>query len=192
MSIAEPVSRRWTRQEYNRLGELGLLNGERVQLIGGEIVQMAPQKDVHAVAVGLTSAALRAAFGDHVWVREQLPIRIGTHSEPEPDVSVVIGAPRDYVGSDHPDRALLIVEVSDTTLSFDRKQKASLYASAGIKDYWIINLVQQRLEVHRDPVADPTAPFGYRYQTVTFHEPADAVTPLAAPSSPIRVADLLP
>ncbi|MGB7159150.1 MAG: Uma2 family endonuclease [Tepidisphaeraceae bacterium] len=171
---------------------MGVFEGERVQLIDGEIVRMATQKDVHAVAVGLTSSALRAAFGSGVWVREQLPIRIGTYSEPEPDVSVVAGEPRDYVGTDHPDRALLVVEISDTTLSFDRKQKASLYASAGIADYWIVNLIDRTLELHRGPIANPSSMYGHRYASVTAISASGELAPLAAPSAIISVADLLP
>jgi Uma2 family endonuclease len=192
MTIVEPVIRRWTREEYYRMGEAGFFEDQRVELIEGEIVQMAPQKDVHAVAIGLAARALAKAFGPQFWIRQQLPVRIGTTSEPEPDLSVVAGEPRDYLGSDHPDTALLLIEVSDTTLAFDRGRKASLYASAGFTDYWIVNLIQRRIEVYRDPVTDPAAPSGYRYRTVTVHESSGSIPPLAAPSTPIAVADLLP
>ncbi len=193
MSVAEPVGRRWTRQEYHRVGDTGMFESERVQLVDGEILRMAPQRDIHAVAIGLISAALRAAFGPGVWVREQLPIRVGTYSEPEPDVSVVTGAPRDYVGTDHPDRALLVVEVSDTSLTFDRKQKASLYASAGITDYWIVNLMTRSLELHRDPITTASSSmYGHRYESVTIVPEAAQLSPLAAPSAVVAVADLLP
>jgi len=82
--------------------------------------------------------------------------------------------------------------VSDATLDFDRTRKGSLYAATGISDYWIVNLVQRQLEVYRDPVADSTEPFGFRYGSHTILHPGGVVTPLAAPQARIRVADLLP
>jgi Uma2 family endonuclease len=192
MSVIEPIIRRWTRDEYYRMGDAGLFEGQRVELIDGEIVQMAPQKDLHAVIIGLASRAARAAFGASVWVREQLPLRIGEYSEPEPDVSVVSGDPRDYIGSDHPATALLVIEVSDTTLRFDQQRKASLYASAGIGEYWIINVKTRQLEVYRNPASEPSAPFAHIYGDVVTLSAGASISPLGAPSASIAVSDLLP
>jgi Uma2 family endonuclease len=111
-------------------------------------------------------------------------------SEPEPDVAYVPGTLRQV--RTHPTTALLIVEVSDTTLSYDRGNKASLYASAGIADYWIVNLVDRVVEVLRNPALSPAAKFGWSYSTTTTHFSGDSVTPLAAPSASVAVADLLP
>ena len=86
----------------------------------------------------------------------------------------------------------MVVEVSEATLGFDRVPKASLYASANVADYWIVNLVQRQLEVYRDPVADSTQLFGFRYNSRTILDPPDTVSPLAAPQASITVADLLP
>ena len=86
----------------------------------------------------------------------------------------------------------LIVEVSDSSLKYDQHDKASLFAAAGIADYWNINLIDRRLEIRRRPVADATQPFGFAYADVTLHGPNDVVSPLAAPTAQIRVADLLP
>ncbi|MBI4572140.1 MAG: Uma2 family endonuclease [candidate division NC10 bacterium] len=102
----------------------------------------------------LTQDALRKAFGEGTHVRIQLPLALDPSSEPEPDVTVVRGSPRDYRDA-HPSAALLVVEVADTTLSHDRDQKGSLYARAGVADYWIVNLVDQVLEVYRDPGPSP-------------------------------------
>jgi Uma2 family endonuclease len=110
---------------------------------------------------------------------------------PDPDVSVIIGSPRG-AGRTIPTTALLVVEVSDSTLGLDRSHKAPLYAAGGIRDYWIVNLVQRQLEVYRDPVPDRTALFGSRYASRTILDPVDVVSPLAAPQAQIRVADLLP
>jgi Uma2 family endonuclease len=192
MSLAEPQIRRWSIPEYYRMGELGWFDGQRVELIDGEIVQMAPQKDVHAAVISLTAKALSRAFGPGHWVRQQLPLHLAPNSEPEPDVAVVRGDERQFIGTGHPTGALLVVEVSDTTLAYDRERKASLYASAGIADYWIVNLVVGRLEVRRDPIADPSQPFGYRYNSIMNNTPPDAVSPLAVPSEMVVVGDLLP
>src|SRR5205807_2759297 len=112
-------------------------------------------------------------------------------TEPEPDVSVVSGSSADYVQA-HPTTAVLIVEVSDSTLRYDRGRKASLYARAGIADYWIVNLVDRRIEVYRDPVPDPTQHYGYRYSSQSVIVPPGTVTPLALPQAAIPAADLLP
>ena len=108
-----------------------------------------------------------------------------------PDAAVVPGDPRDYLDG-HPSRPVLIVEVAESRLAFDRHHKASLYARAGIADYWIVNLVDRVVEVHRDPVADAAAPYGFHYRSITRLAPPATVTPLAAPTAVIFVADLLP
>ena len=188
---APPAPRRWTIDEYYRLGDLGFFRDERVELIDGEIIHMAPQKDIHAVSVGLTFKAVLRAFGDVPWVRCQLPLRLADSTEPEPDVSVVSGPERAYIGKGHPSTAFLVVEVSETSLDFDRRIKASLYASAGIVDYWIVNLIDRNLEVFRRPVADASAPFGWSYADRITLLSADQIKPLAAQAS-VSVADLLP
>jgi Uma2 family endonuclease len=121
----------------------------------------------------------------------QLPLDLGDDSEPEPDVAVVVGEPLDYRDA-HPTTAALIVEVLETTLSSDRTHKASLYASAGIADYWIVNLAHRQLEIHRRPIPDPHQPYGFGYVDVTHLTAADFVSPLAVPQATIAVADLLP
>jgi len=150
-----------------------------------------PQDAPHATGVRLVLRALRAVFGAGWTVDSQLPVALDDYSEPEPDAAVVPGAPRDYRDA-HPTRPVLIVEVAESRLAFDRRQKASLYARAGITDYWVVNLVDRVLEVYREPVAAPAAPYGFRYRSVTRLRPTATVTPLAAPSAAIPVADLLP
>lgn len=191
MSRAEPQSVRWTRDEYFRLCEAGYFNGRRVELIGGEIVEMAAQFDLHLAGIDLTADALRAAFGPGFWVRRQGTLDLSPHGVPDPDVAVIVGGPGG-AGRTVPTTALLVVEVSDSTLTFDRRRKGSLYAAAGLADYWIINLVQRQLEVYRGPSADASAPFGFSYAGRTILDPGDAIAPLAAPSAPVAVADLLP
>jgi Uma2 family endonuclease len=183
--------RRWTADEMYRLLDLGFFQDQRVELIGGEILQMAAQKNFHAAAITLTEHALGAAFGAGYWIRVQFSLDLSPFSVPDPDVAVVVGSPR-TPAAQNPTSALLIVEASDTTLSHDRGSKASLYAAAGIQDYWIINLVNRQIEVHRNPVPDAREPYGWRYDYVQFFGPGDFIVPLAASQSRVAVDDLLP
>jgi Uma2 family endonuclease len=192
LGMSDPTTRRWTREEYDRLIELGVLHeDEPLELVGGEMVLREPQGSYHVTSVLLCADALRRVFGAGWQVRMQMPVALDDESEPEPDVAVVGGAIRDYEDA-HPRRPVLVVEVSDASLAFDRERKAGLYARAGVSDYWIVNLVEGRLEVYRDPVPAPGAPFGWQYRSVTHLGPADRVAPLAAPGTTIAVRDLLP
>ncbi len=190
-TVINPRPYRWTRDEFFQMLDLGWFQDKRVELIGGEVIEMAAQLDLHLASITATQDALRLAFGLGYWVRAQGSLDLSPHGIPSPDLAVVPGshhgAGRTIVKS-----ALLVVEVSDTTLSYDRYHKMSLYAAGGIADYWIVNLVQSQLEVYRDPVADSTQLFGFRYGNRTILDPVDAVSPLAAPQARITVADLLP
>src|SRR5262249_26191582 len=135
--------------------------------------------------------ALTLAFGAGFHVRAQQPLRLGPRSEPVPDIAVVSGPPEDY-RQQHPTTALLLMEVSDRTLWYDRRRKAGLYARAGIADYWIVNLKRRQLEVYRNPMPDAARYAGYRYSNVTILTEAETVAPLAAPQASVAVADLLP
>jgi Uma2 family endonuclease len=189
---AEPRPYRWTIEEYYHLCEAEWFQGRHVQLIDGEIIDMPSQKNLHALAIKLTDTALSASFGFQFWVRVQMSLDLKPYSVPDPDLAVIPGSPRSHTTSSNPTTALLIVEVSETTLSYDRNAKASLYAAAGILDYWIVNLVQRQLEVFRDPLPDSTKLFGYGFASRTILDPIDVVTALALPASRILVADLLP
>ena len=151
-------TRRFTRVEYERLIDLEFFQpDERLELIDGLLVVREPQDSPHATGVRLVLTALRAVFGAGWIVDSQLPVALDDHSEPEPDAAVVAGAPRDYRDA-HPTRPVLIVEVAESRLAFDRRHKSSLYARAGIADYWVVNLVDRVLEAYREPVAAPAAP----------------------------------
>ena len=187
-----PVTlRRWKRVEYERLIDLGLFQGDPVELIGGQLVVAEPQGSYHATAVGAADDALRAALPPGWIVRAQMPVALDDESAPEPDLAVVAGVRADYRAS-HPARPVLALEVAESSLDFDREHKGSLYARAGIQDYWIVNLIARVLEVHRDPVPDSSAPYGWRYRSVTTLAPPAVAAPLALPSMRIAVADLLP
>jgi Uma2 family endonuclease len=160
-------------------------------LIEGEIIEMSPVYSPHVTGVTLTAEVLRAAFGKGWVIREEKPLSLGLDSDPEPDLAVVSGKPRDYKDA-HPTTAALVIEVAESTLGYDRKQKASLYAKAGIPDYWIINLVHRQVEIYRRPLTDATAPYGFSYGGLSIFKEGDVVAPLAKPKAKIAVVDLLP
>jgi Uma2 family endonuclease len=188
-SIIDPQTRRWTKDEFHQMADLGWFQDQRAELIDGEIVVLSPQKFPHGSITDGIAQILRDAFGPTFWVRSQLPLDLGETSEPEPDVSVVKGPRLNH--KNHPATAVLVVEVSDTTIVFDRRQKARLYASAQISDYWIADLVHSQLIVHRDPVGGSTPSEAFRYAKVVSLSKDQIVSPLSAPSAQIKVADLL-
>jgi Uma2 family endonuclease len=183
--------RHWTRKEYDRVGQLGIFDGEPLELIGGELVVAEPKGPYHSGGVGQVADVVRAALPPGWIVRCQDAIALDDESEPEPDVAVVPGAHTDYL-ADHPQRPALVIEVADSSLGFDRRQKGSLYARGGIEDYWIVNLVDRVLEVYRDPAPDPAAIYGWNYRSVGRVAPPATVTLLALPTVRLAVADLLP
>ena len=185
-------TRRFSRIEYEKLIALGVFQpGEAIELLGGHLVVAEPQGAAHYTAIVKTARALQAAFGPAWYVRTQGPIGLDNESEPEPDVAVVPGRVEDY-GRAHPSRVVLIVEVAETSLAVDRQYKGSLYARAGVEDYWIVNLVDRVVEVYREPQADGAAAFGWRYTRTETLGPAAGVAPLAAPTAHVVVAQLLP
>jgi len=176
--------RRWTREEYDRMIAAGVFApGERLELVEGEILQMPPQGSSRFTAIRLVEDALRGAFGAAFEVRAQAPLAISPDSEPEPDIAVVPASARDYRNA-HPATALLVVEVADSTLEYNRGRKGRLYARAGIGEYWIVNLIDSCVEAYRDPEQQ-----GYR----SSHRftAADQISPLAAPEAKIAVAEIL-
>ena len=192
MALFPVRTKHWTRVEYERLVDLGAFRpGERIELVGGALLVREPQGGPHATAVGLAEDVLRETFGAGWTVRGQMPIALDDDSEPEPDVAVVPGPRRDYTHG-HPAHPVLIVEVADSSLELDRGEKASLYARARIADYWIVNLVEQAVEVHRDPVPATDTPYGWRYGSIVTLRGGNVVTPLVLPGAAIRVFDLLP
>ena len=192
MAGYEPKTRRFSRVEYEKLIDLGFFQpGDPIELIGGELMVAEPQGAAHYTAIRKTAKALELAFGPGWDVRTQGPVGLDDESEPEPDVAVVPGSLDDYRRA-HPSRPVLTVEVSESSLRIDRQHKGSVYARAGLADYWVLNLVDRVLEVYREPVADSAAPFGWRYGRSEVFGADARVAPLAAPAASIPVARLLP
>jgi len=178
-----PRPYRWTEEEYQELVDHGILSPDaRVQLVNGAIYQMSPQGPSHALAIELTADQLRVRCPDDCFVTSQRPLVLGAPSKPEPDIAIVSGSRRDYA-KEHPRSARLVVEVSDSSLGIDRSEKAVAYAQAGIPEYWIVNLVEEAVEVYREPVRSA-------YTKVGRFEKSDAVP--FEDADPIPVASMLP
>ena len=150
----EVTRRRFTVHEYHRMGEVGILHeDDRVELIEGEIVEMAAIGTRHfSCVIGLTRLLVRGV-GDAAIVSVQNPVRLDEHTEPQPDLAVL--RVRDYRESlPMPEDVLLLIEVSDTTLPYDRGVKLPLYARAGIREVWIVDLAGEVIEYYTDPSGD--------------------------------------
>jgi len=185
-----PVSRlKITREMYYRLAELGFFEGKRVELIEGEVIEMSPVSPRHFASGDRIQKLFNTLFGEDYWVRFQGPLALGD-SEPQPDIAVVEGTPEMYQEK-HPDKAVLVVEISDATLQYDRSYKLSLYARAGIPEYWIVNLKEQLLEIYRDPIPLEGTPFGYGYRIREIRRPDETISPLIKPDATIAVSELL-
>jgi Uma2 family endonuclease len=184
---------RFTRDQYRAMAEHGFFDGRNVCLLHGEVIELAAMKEPHACGVSLVVDALRGVIPSGYYVRFQMPLDVNSSSDPEPDVCVVAGHARTY--RDSPTAppaadALIVVEVAHTTLDQDITTKAEVYATAGIADYWVVDVEHNRLLVFRDP--QPIAAGGVAYRTRLTRFAGDTVTLLAVPNAPIPVADLLP
>ena len=170
------------RREYDHLVEFGCFKDEKIELLNGMLVAMSPAGAGHAHAVTRLVALLVRGVGDRAIVRPQVPLGVTDDSEPEPDVALV---PNQDYSHEHPARALLVVEVADSSLRQDRTVKAMLYARAAVPEYWIVNLADRTVEVHRDPR-------GERYASVVSHTAADAIHPECFTDLRISIAEVLP
>lgn len=185
-----PKRIRWTCDAFHDVCDAGVFEGRNVILVEGEILEMPAPNPPHDTALGLADYKLKQFFGPAFWVRVQMGIVFGLRTDPVPDIAVVTGSPRDY--TTHPRTAVLIVEVSDSSLSYDRTEKASLYAAAGIADYWVVDVVGRKVEVFRSPRPDVSQPSGAGYASVTAFGLGDVLVPLAGSGANVPVAELLP
>ena len=180
---------RLTAADYEVLWGL-VLQDQKTRLIREVIYQEPFMNPPHAAGVRRVCRALERVFAGFD-VRCQLPVDVLPGSRPLPDAVVDDPSPDDYATA-HPTTAHLIVEVSDATLFDDTTSMAELYAEAGVTDYWVLDVVNRQLIVFRDPAPLPQALGGFAYRTRLTLGPADSVSPLAAPTAVVAVADLLP
>jgi Uma2 family endonuclease len=186
-----PRVKRWTKREYLDLLERGAFRGMRVYLFRGDLIEMPPQLHPHAFAVMKLSAALVRAFGLDAGYefRIQLPFDTLGETMPEPDAAVC--TTEQVQRRPHPQSAVLLVEVADSSLAADR-DKALEYAAARVPEYWIVDVNQRHVEVYRGPVVDPTAELGFRYPPPSVVKSGESIEPLAKPGCPIAIAQLFP
>jgi Uma2 family endonuclease len=176
-SMAAPTLKRFTLTEYHRLAELGFLGeDDRVELIHGQIVEMAAKGTAHEVCITRLLRELPKLVGDRATLRSQSPLILSQDNEPEPDFTIVQNRADDYLSS-HPEPAdvLLVIEISDSSLSYDQEFKLPLYAGANIADYWIFNLVENHLEVYSEPYQVLQSKFGYGLKRVVLPNHAIAL-----------------
>jgi len=178
--------RHFTVHEYHRMVEAGILSeDDRVELIEGEIIEMAPIGRRHAACVDKLTELLKEKLGRAAIVRVQGPVRLNDQSEPEPDVAL-LRRREDFYAREMPGPAdvLLIVEVADTSSRYDRAVKVPLYANAGIGEVWLVDLTAETIEVYAQPA-------GESYQSCKRLRRGDLLSPRAFPQAVLEVADLL-
>jgi Uma2 family endonuclease len=155
--------KRFTLSEYQKLAELGFFDEDsHIELINGEIVQMAAKGTIHETCLRKLLKQLPRLVGDRATLQSQAPISLTPNSEPEPDFSIIKNRDDDYLYN-HPeaDDILLVMEVSDSSLDYDQNVKLSLYAKSEIAHYWIFNLVDNYLEVYSEPYQNNQGKYGY-------------------------------
>ena len=178
--------RKFTVAEYYRMAEVGILHHtERVELLDGEIIVMAPMGDRHANGVRRIGQALQRMARLAVTISIQCPLRLDDHSEPEPDIALLRFREDGYITHPGPADVLVVMEVSDSTLAFDREVKSKRYAAAGIPEMWVMNLPGDCLDR-----LDQPGPAGYARHTI--FRRGDKISPAALPDLAFAVADLLP
>ncbi len=185
----EPRRKRWTRTECAMLETSGILDHQNLELIEGELIDKMGKNRPHVDTLTLLIGWLSQVFGLR-YVNSEAPIDVSPEdnptNEPQPDAIVFRPGFREFRKAvPQPADLLLVVEISDSSLAFDRTTKASLYARAGIMEYWIVDVAGQRLLCHRDPSQG-------RYSTVRVYDKIESVSPLAKPDEPLRIADLFP
>jgi len=187
--VVAPARRLFTIDDYYRMAGVGILgDDDRVELLEGEIIAMPPIGPQHADEVGWLTAMFHRIFGARAHIRVQQPVRLSDHSEPEPDLVLA----RNWPGVERPYRGVhpqakdlqLVIEVSDSTLSYDLGDKQRTYARHGVSELWVLDLEGHRLVVHRDP-----GPAGY--QTVETFRRGQSISPIAFPDIELSIDEIL-
>lgn len=177
--------RRFTVDEYYRMASAGILGeDDRVELLDGQIVTMPPIGSPHGGIVNRLTRLLIRRLGDRAVVAVQNPVRLDVLSEPQPDFGILHARADDYAEAHaRPHEIHVLVEVADSTLTFDRGYKLRLYAKAGVPEVWIVDVQSERVEIYRDPVDQ-------RYTSVHVADKSDSIAPAAFPDAAIHVGEL--
>ncbi|AUS99146.1 hypothetical protein CLI64_01345 [Nostoc sp. CENA543] len=179
--------RLWNVEEYHRMLETGIITAnERVELIAGQVIPMSAKNPPHAATTLCASDYLKRLLAEVALVRVQDPVQLSQYSEPEPDIAIVRIEPRKYI--DHhptPNEVFLLIEVADTTLETDRRQKAPLYAQAGISEYWILDVNKFQVYVFREPNGE-----GYKQEFILGENATLSL--VAFPETEVEISQLFP
>ncbi len=189
-AVLAPPPYRHTVRQFHQMGELGFFEGRRASLIHGLIFEEGPMNPPHRIALELADTAIRFAFGPGWRFCVQMPLVLGQDIDPEPDVAVVRGSARGT--TTHPTGADLVIEIADSSRDYDLTVKAEMYATAGIPEYWVVDVDGRALHVFRDPAPLPAGLTATAYRTHDTFADTQAVSPLGMPTATVRVADLLP
>ena len=180
--------RRWSKSDYLRMAQTGILaDGERTELFEGIILTRSPNNPPHANAVSRLTMLLTKHYFKHI-VRVQLPLDVKGDSLPEPDFAIV---KEDCIRPDaHPREAVLVIEVADSSLHYDRHEKSSLYARSGIPEYWILNIPDQVLEIYSEPAPDSEASLGWGSRRRVVLSITEEASPLSLPDARLPVVGM--
>jgi len=184
-AVFTPTRYKWTVDDYHKLGEVGILDEDsRVELIEGELLEMALIDGPHMGTVNRLNKMLVLAVGDDAVVSVQNPVTLPPYSEPQPDFTILRpGAGMPASGVPHADDVFLLIEVADTTLAYDRSRKLKLYAREGIVEYWIVNVSKKSIEVYRDRKTEG-------YSTSIELRRGAVASPLALPNVKLSVTEI--
>jgi Uma2 family endonuclease len=183
-AVFTPTRARLTVAQFQKMGDAGIMPPEtRVELVDGELIEMAPIGPRHMQAVNRLTRALVAAVGKAAIVSVQNPVALGEHSETQPDLALLGPQSDSETRLPTPDDVLLLVEVADTTLQYDRTTKLALYARFGVREVWIVNLIDHILEIHREP-------YNGAYRVKLERGGSDAVAPVALPNAEVHLAEI--
>jgi Uma2 family endonuclease len=187
-SKPKPVVKHWLVEEFHEVFSSAKRRSQRPYLVRGVVWEQGEMNPPHAYFVDVVNEVLRNIFQDGYRVRVQSSLVLGLDTDPQPDLAVVRGSAMDYRYV-HPTTAELVVEISDTTIFEDQTTKAELYAAAGIAEYWIVDINENRLLVMRDPQAIEAG--GNSYRSIQELRAGATVSPLAVPEVVIAVTELL-
>ncbi len=184
--VYAPPRHKLTVDDYRRMGEAGIFHeDDRVELLDGEIYDMPPIGDGHMGTVNMLTNRLAWRLRERVVVSPQNPVRLSDFSEPEPDIAVLRFREDFYrTGKARPEDILLLIEVAQSSLDYDRRTKLPRYAAAGIPEVWIVNLIDDHVELYREPA-------GTEYALRTVHRRGAVIAPLAFPDVTLRVEEIL-